>query len=119
MIIKLAIHPQMQSDEMSGNPDFEESSGIAVEDEVKKPKMYRVLMHNDDYTTMEYVILVLKKFFSKNQSEAEQIMLKIHNSGIGLCGIYTFEIAEAKTIQVSKHARGNGQPLRVTFEPED
>jgi ATP-dependent Clp protease adaptor protein ClpS len=85
--------------------------------EVKRPKKYKVLLHNDDYTTMEFVIHVLKKFFNKNTQEAEEIMLTVHTKGQAVCGIYTFEVAETKVSQVIRYAKKNGHPLKCSSEP--
>ena len=95
--------------------------GIAIADKVKldPPKMYKVVLHNDDYTTMEFVIHVLMKFFGKNYDEAHAIMLKIHHDGIGICGIYTFEVAESKSSKVNNYSRGKGHPLKSSLEPCD
>ncbi|MEC8624248.1 MAG: ATP-dependent Clp protease adapter ClpS [Bdellovibrionota bacterium] len=84
----------------------------------KKPKLFKVLLHNDDYTTMEFVIYVLQSCFSKTLEEAQEIMLKVHHSGVGICGVYTHEIAESKTAKVHQISKKNGHPLRCTFEPE-
>ena len=78
--------------------------------------MYKVLMHNDDYTTMDFVVNVLTTVFHKSMDEAERIMMKIHREGIAVCGIYTFEIAETKVNEVHHLARHNGFPLKTTFE---
>jgi len=80
------------------------------------PPRYRVLMHNDDYTTMEFVVEVLLGVFHKQKSEAEQIMLNIHYKGMGICGVYPFEIAETKVSQVHGRARSAGYPLRCSLE---
>ncbi len=87
-----------------------------LDDEVREPRMYRVLLHNDDYTSMDFVIYVLVKIFRKNAEEAEQIMLAVHERGLGLCGMYTREIAEAKVMQVRSLARDAGFPLLCTYE---
>ena len=79
--------------------------------------MYKVLLHNDDYTTMEFVVHVLIKFFQKSRPESQSIMLKIHNEGYAICGIYTHEVAESKSSKVVKYARKEGHPLKCTFEP--
>jgi ATP-dependent Clp protease adaptor protein ClpS len=89
-----------------------------VREKIEKPKFYKVMLHNDDYTTMEFVLYVLKRFFGKTPNDAERIMLKVHNEGIGICGIYTFEIAETKVDQVKKAANQNGHPLQCTMEKE-
>jgi ATP-dependent Clp protease adaptor protein ClpS len=100
--------------------DSDEQSGVATVDKtkVKRPRRYKVLLHNDDYTTMEFVIYVLQKHFGKNSEEAYAIMLKVHHEGVGVCGVYTYEIAETKVQKVSREARSNGHPLLCTFEPE-
>jgi ATP-dependent Clp protease adaptor protein ClpS len=84
----------------------------------KKPSMYKVLILNDDYTPMEFVVLILEKFFSKNRQEATDIMLHVHRRGVGVCGIFTYEIAETKVAQVMDFARANEQPLQCTMEKE-
>ena len=81
------------------------------------PKMYKVLLLNDDYTSMEFVIHILQKFFQKNYDEAHGIMLKIHHDGKGICGIYTFEVAESKSAKVNRYSRGKGHPLKSSIEP--
>ncbi|MDP6688262.1 MAG: ATP-dependent Clp protease adapter ClpS, partial [Alphaproteobacteria bacterium] len=78
----------------------------------KKPSMYRVLLLNDDYTPMEFVVHVLERYFNKDQQEATQIMLHVHQKGIGVCGIFPFEIAETKVMQVTDLARKNQHPLQ-------
>jgi len=84
----------------------------------KKPNMYKVILLNDDYTPMDFVIHVLEKFFSKNRSEATEIMLHVHRRGVGICGIFTYEIAETKVTQVMDYARMHEQPLQCTMEKE-
>ena len=97
------------------------SPGVAIaeKEELQQPKMYKVLMHNDDYTTMEFVIHVLMKFFRKSYEESHAIMLKVHHDGVGICGIFTFEVAESKSKKVNKYSRGKGHPLKSTIEPCD
>jgi ATP-dependent Clp protease adaptor protein ClpS len=84
----------------------------------KKPSMYKVILLNDDYTPMDFVIHILEKFFHKNNTEAAEIMMQVHRRGVGVCGIYTFEIAETKVTQVMDYARKNEQPLQCTMEKE-
>jgi ATP-dependent Clp protease adaptor protein ClpS len=84
----------------------------------KKPSLYKVLLMNDDYTPMEFVVLVLEKFFSKNQDEAYHIMMHVHQKGVGVCGVFTYEVAETKVTQVMDFARQNGHPLQCTMEKE-
>jgi len=86
--------------------------------EVKKPSFYQVLIMNDDYTPMEFVILVLERFFKKSRAEATQIMLHVHQKGMGVCGLYPYEIAETKVVQVMDYARNNQHPLQCTMEKE-
>ncbi|QEZ88578.1 ATP-dependent Clp protease adaptor ClpS [Aliarcobacter cibarius] len=86
--------------------------------EVQEPKKYNVFLLNDDYSTMEFVIDVLVKIFRKTVSEAEAIMLNVHNNGKGLCGVYSFEIATTKVAQVKTMAREKGFPLKATMEEE-
>ncbi|MGD9638500.1 MAG: ATP-dependent Clp protease adapter ClpS [Alphaproteobacteria bacterium] len=82
----------------------------------KKPSMYKVLLLNDDYTPMEFVVFILETLFSKNHEEATEIMLNVHKNGVGLCGIYTYEIAETKASQVVNLARRNQHPLQCHIE---
>lgn len=98
----------------------EGDSGTAViaktAPKTKRPSMYRVLLLNDDYTPMEFVIHVLERFFNKDREAATQIMLHVHNHGIGECGIFTYEIAETKVTQVMDFARKNQHPLQCIME---
>lgn len=84
----------------------------------KKPAMYRVVMHNDDFTTQEFVVLVLVTFFRKDATEANALMLKVHTSGKATVGVYTRDIAETKVQKVTDFAREHGHPLMVTMEPD-
>ncbi|MCP4361257.1 MAG: ATP-dependent Clp protease adapter ClpS [Chloroflexi bacterium] len=100
----------------------EEEGGIATDEEtrqeVDKPRMFKVLLHNDNYSTMEFVVLVLVSVFHKAEAEAVQIMLDVHRKGIGIAGVYQREIAETKVQQVSQMARQAQLPLLCTMEPE-
>jgi len=84
--------------------------------QVRHPNMYRVLLLNDDYTPMDFVVSVLKKYFNKGQDEATQIMRHVHQHGVGECGVYTYEIAETKVTQVMDHARKHQHPLQCIME---
>lgn len=84
----------------------------------KKPAMYKVLLLNDDYTPMEFVVHILERFFNKNRQEATDVMLHVHRRGVGICGIFTYEVAETKVQQVMDFARANEQPLQCTMEKE-
>ena len=103
-----------------GNNDENPTSGVAVQTrtKTKRPSMYKVLMLNDDYTPMEFVVHVLERFFSKTREEATQVMLHVHRRGVGVCGVYTYEVAETKVNQVTEFARRNQHPLRCTLEKE-
>lgn len=85
---------------------------------LKHPKKYKVFLLNDDYSSMDFVIDILMTIFHKSYSEAEAIMLEVHKKERGLCGVYTYEIAETKVMQVQKKARDNGFPLKATMEEE-
>jgi ATP-dependent Clp protease adaptor protein ClpS len=106
---------------MSSETDRDEQSGTATisKKKLQPPKMYKVLMHNDDYTTMEFVIHVLQKFFNKSHNDAYAIMLEVHTRGLAVCGIYTFEVAESKVAKVIKYGRENGHPLKCSTEPSE
>lgn len=84
----------------------------------KKPSMYKVLLLNDDFTPMDFVIHVLERFFSKDRQEATEIMLQVHRKGVGICGVYTYEVAETKATQVMDFARKNEHPLQCTVEQD-
>jgi ATP-dependent Clp protease adaptor protein ClpS len=86
--------------------------------QVKKPELYKVIFHNDDYTTMEFVVMVLEVVFHKRGPEATQIMLNVHRSGSGVGGVYPKEVAETKVARTLDMAQEEGHPLRVTMEPE-
>lgn len=95
-------------------------TGVVVKPraKVKKPSMYKVLMLNDDYTPMDFVVHVLERFFNKDHQEATEIMLHVHHRGVGLCGVFTYEVAETKVNQVMDLARKHQHPLQCTIEKE-
>ena len=95
---------------------FEEET--EVENELQEPHMFKVIFHNDDYTTMDFVVKILIKIFHKNQTEAESIMWKIHEKGKAVVGIYTYEIAQTKVKATKSLAKENGFPLLVTIEED-
>lgn len=103
-----------------GEENDERQTGLLLKarPRTRKPSMYKVLLLNDDYTPMEFVIVVLERFFNKSRQEATDIMLAVHRRGVGICGIYTHEIAETKVGQVMDFARANEQPLQCTMEKE-
>jgi ATP-dependent Clp protease adaptor protein ClpS len=88
-------------------------------EKLQKPPLYKVLLHNDNYTTREFVVAVLREVFHKNETDAVQIMLHVHYNGIGVAGVYTYEVAETKIKTVEAAARDNGFPLRLSMEPEE
>ncbi len=121
------MSPTMNGDaEYPNGPDYgneeheQDESGLMLKTRPKtqKPAMYKVLLLNDDFTPMEFVVHVLEKFFSKNRAEATDIMLHVHRRGVGICGVFTYEIAETKVAQVMDFARANEQPLQCTMEKE-
>ena len=91
---------------------------IKTRPKTKKPSMYKVLMLNDDYTPMEFVVHVLERFFAKYREEATRIMLHVHQRGVGVCGVFTYEVAETKVTQVMDLARQHQHPLQCTVEKE-
>jgi len=98
----------------------EEGDDVDLEDKPlsSTPRRYKVIFHNDDYTTMEFVVDVLKRFFHKTETEAVHVMLTVHKTGAAVAGVYTRDVAETKAAQVMSHARDNGMPLLITTEPE-
>ncbi|MDE0944713.1 MAG: ATP-dependent Clp protease adapter ClpS [Alphaproteobacteria bacterium] len=103
-------------DRNSGGNDGGTGVATKTKPKTKKPSMYRVLLMNDDYTPMEFVIHVLERYFNKDEQEATQIMLHVHQKGVGVCGIFPFEIAETKVMQVTDLARKNQHPLQCNME---
>ena len=107
----------MSEDKRGGdNP----ATGIIVKTKpkTKKPAMYKVLMLNDDYTPMDFVVHVLEQFFGKSPEEATRIMLHVHRRGVGICGVFTYEVAETKVTQVIDYARQHQHPLQCTLEKD-
>ena len=111
--------PYLMSNKDSQGID-ESFANILLEEKTKpkKPSLYQVLIINDDYTPMEFVVLVLEKYFAKNINEATQIMFHVHKKGMGVCGIYPYEIAETKVVQVMDFAKKHQHPLQCTLEKE-
>ncbi|MCA1936528.1 MAG: ATP-dependent Clp protease adapter ClpS [Asticcacaulis sp.] len=91
---------------------------IDAKPKAAKPSLYRVLILNDDYTPMEFVVYVLERFFNKSREDATRIMLHVHQTGVGVCGVYTYEVAETKVAQVVDMARRHQHPLQCTMEKD-
>ena len=103
------------------NFDDDDGQSAVVErsrPKLKRPPMYRVLLNNDNYTPMEFVVHVLEKFFQKDRAAATKIMLAVHHEGYGVCGLYTRDVADTKVEQVNEFSRNNGHPLLCTLETE-
>jgi ATP-dependent Clp protease adaptor protein ClpS len=99
-------------------PDGDVALLLRTKSKVKRPSMYKVILLNDDYTPMDFVVHILERFFGKNVEEAVKIMLQVHNDGSAVCGVYTFEVAEAKSTVVMDYAQSNGHPLECIIEKE-
>jgi ATP-dependent Clp protease adaptor protein ClpS len=108
----------MSDKDRIGRDDRLTGTVVKTRPKTKKPSLYKVLMLNDDYTPMEFVVHVLERFFNKSREEATQIMLHVHRRGVGICGVFTYEVAETKVTQVIAFARQNQHPLQCTLEKE-
>ena len=115
-----AIPSEISMEVDDGREDSDGQAGAAVVTERKvdaqPPSLYKVLLHNDDFTPMDFVIMVLENYFGKDRNAATEIMLAVHQKGVGTCGTYPFEIAETKVMQVMECARENEHPLQCTME---
>ena len=102
-------------------PERERDAGLALEERTRtrKPPLYKVLLHNDDYTTKEFVVWVLQSIFHKNEGDAIAIMTHVHNHGVGIAGVYTFEVAETKVTKTVQLAKAHEYPLQLSIEPTD
>lgn len=115
----LAMAGQSGGGQGGGREDDNDTGVITkTRAKTKKPSMYKVLMLNDDYTPMEFVVHILERIFNKSQDEATTIMLHVHQKGVGLCGVFTYEVAETKAAQVMELARHNQHPLQCTIEKD-
>lgn len=104
---------------VEGEEEGEEDLAVISRVELKRPPKYKVLLHNDDYSTMEFVILILKSVFFKTQEQAEELMLLVHDTGHAVCGIYILEIAETKVAKVHTLAKKEGHPLKCSLEVDE
>lgn len=106
-----------EDDNQSGGPGGPSTSVITkTKPKTKRPNLYRVLILNDDYTPMEFVVMVLQRFFNMDIEQATQVMLHVHQQGVGVCGVFSYEVAETKVNQVMDAARQNQHPLQCTLE---
>jgi ATP-dependent Clp protease adaptor protein ClpS len=104
---------------MSRSPDIERSDGVAVEEappKLKRPPLFKVVLINDDFTPMDFVVLVLKNFFGMSEEKATQVMLHVHTRGIGICGLFSKDVAETKVRQVNDFSRKHQHPLMCVME---
>ncbi len=109
----------MMARPVNNNEAYEDGLAVKVKVKTKKPSMYKVLLLNDDFTPMEFVVYVLERVFRKDRTEATDIMLKVHQDGVGVAGVFTYEVAETKVDQVMTLARKHEHPLQCTMEKED
>jgi ATP-dependent Clp protease adaptor protein ClpS len=110
--------PTMSDNDKRGGDGPNTGVVVKARPKTRKPAMYKVLMLNDDYTPMEFVVHVLERFFQKTREEATRIMLHVHRRGVGVCGVFTYEVAETKVTQVMDLARQNQHPLQCTIEKD-
>ncbi len=100
----------------TGSPDEQSESGVEVLPVVETPRMYAVILLNDDYTPMDFVVAILRRFFGKTEEEAEKVMLDVHEKGSGVAGVFTLEVAEMKVMQVNQYSQLNQHPLKCTMK---
>lgn len=117
-LMRFVTTTAMSNDNKRGREDGQTGVITRTKTRTKKPSMYKVLLLNDDYTPMEFVVHVLERFFGKGREEATRIMLHVHHRGVGICGVYTYEVAETKVTQVMEFARQHQHPLQCTMEKE-
>ena len=106
------------TDKNTDNDNGQSQVILETRPRTKKPSMYKVIMLNDDYRPMEFVVYVLQRFFGMSSGQATAIMLNVHQRGVGVCGVFSYEVAEAKTTQVMDYARQNEHPLQLQIEKE-
>ncbi len=111
--------PAPPGDGGTGDDGIEYGLSTQTRVRTKKPSLYRVLLLNDDYTPMEFVVFILERFFNRSREQATRIMLHVHQKGVGLCGVYTYEVAETKVAQVLDLAKRHEHPLQCVMEKDD
>ena len=111
--------PAPPGDGGTGGDGIEYGLSTQTRVRTKKPSLYRVLLLNDDYTPMEFVVFILERFFNRSREQATRIMLHVHQKGVGLCGVYTYEVAETKVAQVLDLAKRHEHPLQCVMEKDD
>ena len=116
--IKIIVRLTMSEGDKPNEDNVDGNIKLETNPKTKIPALYKVLMMNDDYTPMEFVIEVLEKFFQKNREAATEVMLHVHQRGVGVCGIYAYDLAETKAMQVMNYARKYEHPLQVQLEKE-
>ena len=114
----MASDLKLMADEPNGPPGGDTQLAVRPKAKSKRPPLYKVLLINDDFTPMEFVVHVLEQYFDKRSEEAVRIMLHVHQKGVGMCGVYTYEVAETKVSQVMDLARQHQHPLQCTMERE-
>ncbi len=114
----MTLRPFIMSDREGGR-DGETSVITKTKPKTQRPPMYKVLLLNDDYTPMEFVVYILERFFNRSREQATRIMLHVHQKGVGLCGVYTYEVAETKVAQVLDLAKRHEHPLQCVMEKDD
>ncbi len=97
----------------------QQKTSINIKDRIREPRRFKVIIHNDDFTPMDFVVMILSTIFFKSADEAERLMLDVHNTGKGIAGIYPYDIAETKRRKAVTLARGEGYPLRLSLQPAD
>ena len=115
-MISIEMPITMMANRKTDNGDSDAGIATKTRAVTKKPSLYRVLMLNDDYTPMEFVVLVLQRFFRMGMEDATRVMLHVHQKGVGVCGVFSYEVAETKVTQVMDFARENQHPLQCTLE---
>lgn len=115
----LVLGPKLGMSKPNQSPDETEGQTITeTRPTTKRPALYKVILLNDDYTPMDFVILILRRFFHKNEADATRVMLEVHNQGAGIAGIFPYEVAETKVYQVNEFSRTNRHPLKCIMEKE-